>query len=311
LHFTFLILHFFIACLLSANVAAQTTRQTRVAVLDFGATETGLRASEKLARSLSADAGLPIMDRDESRFGARGIGYNGSLNLTLEEARDLGAAIGCDFYLTGDAQTIRRSSSARPVFYESYASVFIVSSRTGRLVMWERPSFEAASPEAAEKILLTELTVRATRYEAAIRAAAENERSERELSITKSAPVIEEVPDETSPLAKGLRLPQPYRRVRPVYPETAARAEVEATVDVLVDLDAEGEVTRVEVVRWAGFGLDDSTVNTIRQTHFRPATRDGVPLPMRVLLRYNFQRPKKDENERVKGAEGKGGKGNR
>ena len=177
--------------------------------------------------------------------------------------------------------------------------------------MWERPSFEAASPEAAEKILLGELTKRASRYAAAIRAAAENERSERELSITKSAPVIEEVPEETSPLAKGLRLPQPYRRVHPVYPETAAHAEVEATVDVLVDLDAEGEVTRVEVVRWAGFGLDDSTVSTIRQMHFRPAMRDGAPLPMRVLLRYNFQRPKKDENERVKGEEGKGGRGNR
>lgn len=278
----------------AASSEAQATRQTKVAVLDFGATETGLRAAEKVAHALLTDAGLPVMDRDESRFAARGIGYNGSLNLTLEEARDLGAAIGCDFYLTGDAQTIRRSSSARPVFYESYASVFIVSSRTGRLIMWERPSFEAASPEAAEKLLLAELDGRASRYEAAIRAAAESERSERELSITKSAPVIEEVPDETSPQAKGLRLPQPYRRVHPIYPETAARAEVEATVDVLVDLDAEGEVTRVEVVRWAGFGLDASTVSTIRQMHFRPAMRDGAPFPMRVLLRYNFQRPAKE-----------------
>jgi TonB family protein len=92
--------------------------------------------------------------------------------------------------------------------------------------------------------------------------------------------------------------------VHPVYPETAARAEAEATVDVLVDLDAEGEVTRVEVMRWAGFGLDDSTVNTIRQMHFRPATRDGVPLPMRVLLRYNFQRPAKEVKDKSKKAQG-------
>jgi TonB family protein len=121
----------------------------------------------------------------------------------------------------------------------------------------------------------------------------EAERSERELSVTQHAPIIEEVPDDASPQASGLRLPQPYRRIRPAYPETAARAEVEATVDVLVDMDSEGEVIRVEIVRWAGFGLDDETVKTIRKMHFRPAMRDGTPIPMRVLLRYNFARPKK------------------
>jgi TonB family protein len=149
-------------------------------------------------------------------------------------------------------------------------------------------------------MLLADLEGRGARYAAAIRAAAESERGEREFSTTHLAPVIAEVPEESSPQAKGLRLPQPYRRLRPTYPETAARAEAEATVDVLVDLDVEGEVTRVEVVRWAGFGLDDSAVNTIRQMHFRPAMRDGVPLPMRVLLRYNFQRPKKQTDTEVK-----------
>ncbi|HEY0546112.1 MAG TPA: TonB family protein [Pyrinomonadaceae bacterium] len=300
----------FIVCITPMSVAAQTTRPARVAVLDFGAGGTGMRAAEKLAHALSAEAGLPVMDRDESRFAARGIGYEGSLNLTLEEARDLGAAIGCDFYVTGDAQTLRRSSSARPVYYEAYASVFIVSARTGRLVLWDRPTFEAAAPEAAEKLLLAELAGRAARYAVAIRAAAESERNEREFSITHSVPVIEEVPDETSPQAKGLRLPAPYRRLHPVYPETAARAEAEATVDALVDLDIEGEVTRVEVVRWAGFGLDEETANTIRRMHFRPAMRDGVPLPMRVLLRYNFQKPKK-EDKGGNGEEGKSERGNR
>lgn len=290
--------------ILLAASPALAARPTRVAVLDLGAGETAERTREKLASALKADAQLLLTDREESRVAARGIGYTGSLNLTLAEARDLGAAIGCDFYLTGDAQTLRRSSSKRPVFYEAYATVFIVSARTGRLIMWERQSFEAASPEAAEKLLLAVWTERASSYAATIHAAEEAERNERELSVTQSAPVIEEVPEESSPQAKGLRLPQPYRRLRPVYPETAARAEASATVDVLVDLDIEGEVSRIEVVRWGGFGLDESAVNTIRQMHFRPAMRDGVPLPIRVLLRYNFQRPAKESED------GKGAKGN-
>lgn len=290
---------------LSSGAKAQEVRPIKVAILNLGETGTGHHVTEKFAQILAADSKLLLIDRAESAPAARGIGYAGSLNLTLEEARDLGAAVGCEFFLTGDAQTLRRSSSAKPVFYESYATVFVVSARTGRLLSWDRPSFEAASPLESERLLMMELAGRVTRYAEVIRSAVETERNERELSITQHAPVIEEVPDETSPQASGLRLPQPYRRLRPVYTEMAARAEIEATVDVLVDLDVDGEVERVEIVRWAGFGLDDETVNTVRRMHFRPAIRDGVAIPMRVLLRYNFTRPKKQNVEEQKAEAGK------
>lgn len=296
-HSRHLIFFMFICVTFSSGAAPQTTRPIKVAILDLGATAAGQRVTEKISQMLAAYSGLLLMDRAEIVPAARGIGYTGSLNLTLQDARDLGDALGCEFYLTGDAQTLRRSSSAKPVFYESYASVFVVSTRTGRLLSWDRTSFEAASALESEKMLMAELAVRVSRYAEVIRAAVESERNERELSITQHTPVIEEVPDETSPQASGLRLPQPYRRLRPTYTESAARAEVEATVDVLVDLDVEGEVVRVEIVRWAGFGLDDETVNTVRRMHFRPAIRDGTPFPMRVLLRYNFARPKKPSTE--------------
>src|SRR5256714_3341996 len=132
----------------------------RVAVLDLGKTETGARVSERLAKMLAGAARaqggtrLVMLDRGLGAAAARGVGYRGSLNVTLAEARNLGAAIGCDFYVTGDAQTIRRSSSARPVYFESYASVFVVSARTGRLVLWERPAAEADRPEQAEGYFL-------------------------------------------------------------------------------------------------------------------------------------------------------------
>lgn len=68
---------------------------------------------------------------------------------------------------------------------------------------------------------------------------------------------------------------------------------MQATVDVLVDLDAAGEVTRVEIARWAGFGLDQATVDNVRRMHFFPAMRNGTAVPLRVLLRYNFRSPAK------------------
>jgi TonB family protein len=288
-----------IVCALASSIAAQTNaRGIRVAVLDFGETETGHRAADKLSLALSANNLLLMVDREESRAAARGAGYAGSLNMTLQEARAIGGAIGCDFYITGDAQTLRRSPSTGPVFHEAYASVFIVSARTGRLIMWDRPVFESSSPDEALKILLRELSQRAAHYAATIQAAQESEHNERAqasaLAINTVATVIEDAPDDEAAAARvGLRLPQPYRRLRPAYPETAARAEAEATVDVQLEIDSGGEVSRVEVVRWAGFGLDEAAVSTARQLHFRPAMRDGVGVPVRVLLRYNFRRPSK------------------
>jgi TonB family protein len=282
----------------ASRIFAQETsaRRERVAVLDFGETSTGQRVADRLSATFSTATDFQMLDRDASRAAAHGAGYAGSLNMTLREARDLGAAIGCDFFITGDAQVLRRSPSTRPIYYEAYASIFAVSARTGSLLRWERPSLEASTPEEALKILLAEIDRGALSklYLQTLRAAREDERHHALIPNEEATPIAE-VPEEGSPEAAGLRLPMPYRRLRPVYPETAARAEAEGSVDVTLDLDAEGEVTRVRVVRWAGFGLDEATVNTVRQLHFRPAMRDGVPLPLRILLRYNFLKPKRDE----------------
>jgi TonB family protein len=124
-----------------------------------------------------------------------------------------------------------------------------------------------------------------------IRKAREQEREDRALISNASVPLIEEAPgDDTVAANQGLRMPRPYRRLRPTYPESAAVADAEGTVDVLVDVGADGEVLKVDVARWAGFGLDDITVATVRQMHFFPAMREGKSIPMRVLLRYNFRK---------------------
>lgn len=286
------------SCALCAGAQAQDGARARVAVLDFGATELGRRTAESLASSLASDERVSVVDRDQSRAAALGTGYAGSLNMTVEEARNLGAAIDCDFFLTGDAQTLRRNPSVGPIYYEAYAAVFIVSARTGRLLLWDRPSFEAATPAEAERRLFAQLgggELRG-RYAVTIRRAQEDERNARAHALSGGVPVIEDAPADTEAAeAQGLRLPQPYRRLRPPYPETAARIEAEATVDVEVEIGADGEVSRVDVVRWAGFGLDEATTETVRQMHFRPAMRNGSPVPMRVLLRYNFRKPPKQQ----------------
>ena len=283
---------------LFASTAIAQTRPVRLAVLDFGKEATGLRAAAALRETLHTNEEVrefTVIDRDQTSAAALGTGFEGSLNLTIQQARDLGAAMGCDFFLIGEAQTLRRVPSTKPAYYESYATIFLVSARTGRLVLWERPTVQRDAPEAAEKALLAVLTSPETheRYFTATRRAQAGERAERITAVESGAQIIEVMSDEAIENNQEVRAPRPYRRLKPPYPEAAARAEVEATVDLLVDIDARGEVGHIEIARWAGYGLDQSVLDTVKQMHFFPAHRDGGAIPMRVLLRYNFRKPPK------------------
>jgi len=282
--------------LLTGIFVAQSFAQTpslRIAVLDFGKTATGRAAVEAISLQISNNANVVSVDPDQARAAAAGIGYAGSLNLSLAEARDLGAAIGCDFFFAGEADTVRRSPSSGPAYFDSYASVFIVSARTGRLILWERSVGRRPAAHDAEKELIQELTAAQTvnRYTAAMVRAIADERVERAHAVEQGTPVIEAMSDETYETDNGTRPPRPFRRLKPDYPEAAAQAQVEAVVDALVDVDEKGEVGRVEIARWAGYGLDESVLATVRQLHFFPAMRNGRAIPMRVLLRYNFRKP--------------------
>lgn len=285
-----------VALALTIEPVRAQSRATRVAVIGigFGDTETGKRVTHNVAqliRSSNDIAEFVALDLDQAKAAANGVGYKGSLNLTLEEARNLASAIGCDFFITGAAETLRRSPSTSPVYFESYASLFLVSARTGKLVFWERLEFRRPTAIEAERTLLNALSAAPTRerYQNTIRRIAEEERNFRSTAIDRSAPVIELMPDAEA--TSGVRAPRPFRRPKPAYPDAAAHDQVEATVDVLVDIDANGKVGQIEIARWAGYGLDESVMTTVKQMDFFPAMRDGVAIPMRVLLRYNFRKP--------------------
>jgi TonB family protein len=282
---------FFLTAPVMAEPFAQS-RLPRIAILDFGKTTTGRIARETISKRIIESGNVMVVDSDQAAAAAKGVGYQGSLNLSLQEARDLGSAIGCNFFVLGEADTLRRSPSDGPPYFESYASLFIVSGRTGRLVMWENQIANRPTAEAAEKALLAQLSATAIdRYVKAMLRATEDESAERALAVEQPAAVIEAMSDSPEESKDGPRPPRPFRRLKPAYPDAAAHARVEAVVDALVDVDEKGEVSRAEIARWAGYGLDESVLTTVKQLHFFPAMRNGRAIPMRVLLRYNFRKP--------------------
>src|SRR6476660_9832652 len=122
----------------SPTIALTTQRPLQVAILDFGSSQLARTVAQEFRTELPKVGGVRIVDPDLSMSAARGVGYSGSLNLPVSEAQDLGASMDADFYLIGDAQTLRRSSFNKPVYFQTYVTVFVISSRTGSLIKWDR-----------------------------------------------------------------------------------------------------------------------------------------------------------------------------
>lgn len=278
-------------CLLfwMTGYAQDTARRVRVGLSDWGGEQVGRVCAVRLADALAADKTLLVNDLGETQAALRGAGYDGSLNLTIEQARDLGGATGNDYYFLARTVTEELSDLTRPKYAAAYLALVLVSSRTGRLVLWREIRAEAATPEAAGKALPDLVATHAQEFATAIQSWEKQELQATIDSRTNPPALIPEAPEADSPAAQGLRLPAPYRRLTPAYPATAARVQAVGTVDVMVALDAQGAVLGTEIVRWAGFGLDEAAAENVRRMNFRPAQRDGKNVPLRVLLRYNFR----------------------
>ncbi len=252
--------------------------------------------AEKLESKLAEK--LKVIDGALSESAYLSVSPKTPFNLTADESKEIGAVIGCDLFVILRSATQRRSSFQRAEYYESYALVYLVSSRTGRLVFWKLQQFEGAAPQKSEKLLNDSVGQLAAEIEDQARAAIKREIAEpdppamEEVSVS-SPHVSKGIPDEKSPPAMNFQAPIPYRRIKPEYTAQAALYDITATVDILVDTDAVGSITRSEIVRWSGYGLDESVEKTVRQMNWRPATRNGKPLPMRFLLRYNFRKVEK------------------
>ena len=224
-----------------------------------------------------------VIDDDLAASAYRSVEMADPFNMSSEEARLVGSVVGSDRFLILRSALQRRASTGGTFYFEAYAVTYLVDSQTGLLLNWRLTNSEAKTEGEAIQGLFD----KAAGLAAGI---ANHKRGPR-----VDDPEFPEPPPENSPDAAGLKLPVPYKRIRPEYTTTAALYSVKATVDVEVDIDAEGRIGASRIVRWAGFGLDESVEQAVRSMNWRPAMRNGKSLPMRVLLRYNFRKVEKDE----------------
>jgi len=278
--FTILKIIFAIVFVISGSISVTATS---VAILDPDGSSLGQRLAEELAAGLKA-RGIKVIDPDMASAAYRSAPPETPFNMTSDAAKRLGAVIGSDLMILIKPTLQRRNSSAKKDYFEAYAAIYVVSSRTGRLVDWKLWNAEDRDESKAANSLVNSTSALGSVLAELMEKAARDE------IATPQVKSMEEPPDPDSPLARSFKAPIPFRRIKPEYTSIAAFYEVAATVEIVIDLDAKGQIMRTEIVRWAGFGLDGSVERAIREMNWRAAERDGKFLPMRFLVRYNFKK---------------------
>jgi protein TonB len=106
--------------------------------------------------------------------------------------------------------------------------------------------------------------------------------------------VVEEKEEAPTYFVAVEEMPEPIGGIqgiqsRIVYPEIAKRAGVDGRVYVLAFVDEHGNVTKAQLIKGLGAGLDEAALDAIRQTKFKPGKQRGKPVKVQVSIPIVFK----------------------
>lgn len=88
--------------------------------------------------------------------------------------------------------------------------------------------------------------------------------------------------------ADGIEMPVPTRQVRPQYRGDAMARRIEGTVVLDCVVTDAGLPTRIRVTAPLDKDLDAAAIEALEGWRFRPGTKDGRPVPVRVNVEFTF-----------------------
>lgn len=78
------------------------------------------------------------------------------------------------------------------------------------------------------------------------------------------------------------------KRVQPKYPPAAVDANIEGQVVIMLNIGANGQVTKAKVIRGLGYGLDEAALDAVKKWMFKPAAVDDMPIPSIKRVKVSF-----------------------
>ncbi|MCU7496092.1 MAG: TonB family protein [Ignavibacteria bacterium] len=74
-----------------------------------------------------------------------------------------------------------------------------------------------------------------------------------------------------------------------VYPSNARTAGIEGEVIVRAFIDEAGAVSKTEIVKGIGFGLNEAAQEAVKQTMFHPGRQNGKPVKVQIVIPVKFK----------------------
>lgn len=87
---------------------------------------------------------------------------------------------------------------------------------------------------------------------------------------------------------QGFTPPVALFEPQPPYTPEAREAKLHGAVVLMAAIAADGRVGKVLILKPLGMGLDDEAVKKVRTWKFKPAMRDGKPIPEAVTITVHF-----------------------
>jgi len=94
-----------------------------------------------------------------------------------------------------------------------------------------------------------------------------------------------------------LQPPTPVREVRPVYPTKCKEKNIEGAVILHVEIDEEGNVINIELLKSAHKNLNQAAVEALRQWKYQPVKKDGESVPVTFTVTVDFKLRKAINNK--------------
>jgi len=87
----------------------------------------------------------------------------------------------------------------------------------------------------------------------------------------------------------GVTAPRPLNRPDPEYSEEARQAGLEGTCILSVVVNSQGKPEHINVSRSLGKGLDEKSIEALRNWTFEPARKDGKPVAVQIKVVMTFR----------------------
>jgi TonB family protein len=87
----------------------------------------------------------------------------------------------------------------------------------------------------------------------------------------------------------GVTNPVPVLTPEAEFSDEARRAKYQGAVMVTIIVDMKGVPQNPRIVRALGMGLDEKALEAVRRYRFKPAMKDGKPVPVMITVEVNFR----------------------